>query len=138
MVQFKDGTIMANIGPKSMQIPIAYALNYPNRLENSIEKVDLFKVAELKFEKADLDKFKCLKLAYKAIEMGHSYQVVLNAANEVLVEAFLNNQIKYTDIANGIEKMMDFYEKRELNTIEDILNFDKEVKEQTKRYILNK
>lgn len=138
MVQFKDGTIMANIGPKSMQNPIAYALNYPNRLENSIEKIDLFKVAELKFEKADLDKFKCLKMAYKAIEMGHCYQVVLNAANEVLVEAFLNNQIKYTDIANGIEKIMSFYEKRELNTIEDILNFDKEVKEQTKRYIFNK
>lgn len=138
MVQFKDGTIMANIGPKSMQIPIAYALNYPNRLANTIDKLDLFKVAELKFEKADLDKFKCLKLAYKAIEMGHCYQVVLNAANEVLVEAFLNNQIKYTDIANGIEKIMSFYEKRELNTIEDILNFDKEVKEQTKRYIFNK
>lgn len=138
MVQFKDGTIMANIGPKSMQIPIAYALNYPNRLANTIDKLDLFKVAELKFEKADLDKFKCLKLAYKAIEMGHSYQVVLNAANEVLVDAFLNNKIKYTDIAYGIEKMMDFYEKRELNTIEDVLNFDKEVKEQTKRYILNK
>lgn len=138
MVQFKDGTIMANIGPKSMQIPIAYALNYPNRLANTIDKLDLFKVAELKFEKADLDKFKCLKLSYKAIEMGHSYQVILNAANEVLVEAFLNNQITYTDIANGIEKMINFYEKRELNTIEDILNFDKEVKEQTKRYILNK
>ena len=58
MVQFKDGTIMANIGPKSMQIPIAYALNYPKRLNNNIEKLDLFKVSELKFEKPDLNKFK--------------------------------------------------------------------------------
>lgn len=137
MVQFKDGTIMANIGPKSMQIPIAYALNFPNRLPNNIEKLDLFEVVDLKFEKPDLNKFKCLKLAYDAIEKGHSYQVVLNAANEVLVAAFLDKQIKYTDIPNGIEKMMNKYEKRELNTVDEILKFDKEVKEETKRMIEN-
>ena len=132
MVQFKDGTIMANIGPKSMQIPIAYALNYPNRLPNKIEKLDLFEVVDLKFEKADLNKFKCLKLAYKAIEQGHSQQVVLNAANEVLVDKFLNKKIKYTDIPNGIEKIMSMYEKRELKTIDEILEFDEEVREKTR------
>lgn len=136
MVQFKDGTIMANIGPKSMQIPISYALNYPNRLSNSIEKVDLFKVRELKFEKPNLNKFKCLKLAYKALELGHCYQVILNASNEVLVESFLNKKIKYTDIADGIEKMMNMYENVELNTIEKILDFDKKVKEKTKEIIV--
>ena len=132
MVQFKDGTIMANIGPKSMQIPIAYALNYPNRLPNKIEKLDLFEVVDLKFEKADLNKFKCLKLAYKAIEQGHSQQVVLNAANEVLVDKFLNQKIKYTDIPNGIEKIMSMYEKRELKTVDEILEFDEEVREKTR------
>ena len=66
MVQFKDGTIMANIGPRSMQIPIAYALNYPNRLSNNIEKINLFEISSLKFEKPDLNKFKCLELAYRA------------------------------------------------------------------------
>jgi len=131
MVQFKDGTIMANIGPKSMQIPIAYALNYPNRLANKIEKLDLFKIATLKFEKPDFNKFKCLKLAYDAIEKGHCYQVVLNAANEILVEAFLNKRIQYTDIANGIEKMLNFYEKRTLDTIEEILAFDEKVRRDT-------
>ena len=135
MVQFKDGTIMANIGPKSMQIPIAYALNYPNRLPNNIEKLDLFEVVDLVFEKPDLNKFKCLKLAYEAIEKGHSYQVVLNAANEVLVDAFLNKKIKYTDIPNGLEKMMSMYEKRQLNSVKDILKFDNEVKEKTKEMI---
>lgn len=135
MVQFKDGTIMANIGPKSMQIPIAYALNFPNRLPNNIEKLDLFEVVDLKFEKPDLNKFKCLKLAYDAIEKGHSYQVVLNAANEVLVAAFLDRKVKYTDIPNGIEKMMNKYEKRELNTVDEILKFDREVKEETKKMI---
>ena len=135
MVQFVDGSIIANIGPKSMQIPIAYALNYPNRLPNNIEKLDLFKVSELKFEKPDLDKFKCLKLAYDAIEKGHSYQVVLNAANEILVEAFLNKKIKYTEIAKGIEKVMNMYDKKRLNTVEDILKFDREVRNKTKDYL---
>ena len=135
MVQFKDGTIMANIGPKSMQIPIAYALNFPKRLENNIEKLDLFEIVDLKFEKPDLKKFKCLKLAYDAIEKGHSFQVVLNAANEVLVDGFLNKKIKYTDIPNMQEKVMNLYGKRELKTIEDILEFDKEVKEKTRELI---
>ena len=132
MVQFKDGTIMANIGPKSMQIPISYALNYPNRLANNIEKLDLFDVVDLKFEKPNLEKFKCLKLAYKAIEKEHYCQVILNAANEILVDKFLNRKIKYTDIPKGIEKMMDMYEKRELKTVDDILKFDMEIKEKTK------
>ena len=135
MVEFQDGTIMANIGPKSMQIPIAYALNYPNRLNNNIDKLNLFEIKELKFEKPNLNKFKCLYLAYKALEKGHSYQVILNAANEVLVEAFLNNKIKYTDIPNIIENMMNRYEKKELSTIEEILEFDEEIKKETKKLI---
>ncbi len=138
MVQFKDGTIMANIGPKSMQIPIAYALNFPNRLKNNIEKLDLFEIVDLKFEKPDLKKFKCLKLAYEAIEKGHSFQVVLNAANEVLVDSFLNKKIKYTDIPNMLEKVMNMYEKRELKTVEDILEYDKEIKEKTRELISEK
>lgn len=133
MVQFKDGTIMANIGPRSMQIPIAYALNYPNRLSNNIEKINLFEISSLKFEKPDLNKFKCLELAYRALRKGHCYQVILNAADEVLVDSFLNGKIKYTDISNGIEKIMNMYEKQELKTIDEILEFDKEVKEKTRK-----
>ncbi len=136
MVQFKDGTIMANIGPKSMQIPIAYALNFPNRLPNNIEKLNLFEIVDLKFEKPDLNKFKCLQLAYEAIKRGHSFQVVLNAANEVLVDSFLNKKIKYTDIPLGIEKVMNCYEKRQLKTVEEILDFDKEVREKTREIMM--
>lgn len=137
MVQFQDGTIMANLGPKSMQIPIAYALNYPNRLANHIEKIDLFEIAQLNFEKPNLEKFQCLQLAFEAIEKGHSYQVVLNAANEVLVDAFLNKKIAYTQIPKGIKKMLDFYPSMELNTVEEILALDYKVKEETKRMIEN-
>lgn len=137
MVQFQDGTIMANLGPKSMQIPIAYALNYPNRLANHIEKIDLFEIAQLNFEKPNLEKFQCLQLAFEAIEKGHSYQVVLNAANEVLVDAFLNKKIAYTQIPKGIKKMLDFYPSMELNTVEEILALDYKVKEETKKMIEN-
>lgn len=128
MVQFVDGTIMANIGPKDMQLPIAYALNYPNRLENNVEKLDLFKVKNLCFEKPDLNKFKCLKLAFDAIKMGNSTQVVLNAANEVAVAEFLEGKIKYTDIANCIEEALQNHKPVNLNSIEEILNLDAEVK----------
>lgn len=135
MVQFMDGTIMANIGPKSMQIPISYALSYPKRLENNIEKLDLFDIYDLKFEKPDPEKFPCLRLAYKAIEKGHSAQVVLNAANEVLVSAFLEGKVKYTDIPKVIEKMMDIFPVRTLPDVVSILDFDKEVREKTLEFI---
>ncbi len=135
MVQFQDGTIMANLGPKSMQIPIAYALNYPNRLMNKIEKIDLFEIAELKFEKPDLEKFQCLKLAFETIEKGHSYQVVLNAANEVLVDAFLKKKITYTQIPKRIERMLKEHTPMVLNTVEEILALDKEIKEKTRQMI---
>lgn len=128
MVQFKDGTIMANIGPKDMQLPIAYALNYPTRLVNKIEKLDLFEVQNLKFEKPDLDKFKCLKLAFRAIEMGHSAQVVLNSADEVAVKKFLDKEIKYTDIPKIIETALDKYSVINLSTVEEILELDKKVR----------
>lgn len=137
MVQFEDGTIMANIGPKSMEIPIAYALNYPNRLKNNIEKLDLFEINTLKFEKPDLEKFKCLKLAFEAIKKGHSYQVVLNAADEVLVNAFLEGKIKFTDIPNMIEKSLLNHKGKKLDTIEKILELDKLTRDQIIKEIRN-
>ena len=137
MVQFEDGTIMANIGPKSMEIPIAYALNYPNRLKNNIEKLDLFKIKTLEFEKPDLNKFKCLSLAYEAIKKGHSHQVVLNAADEIVVDAFLKDKIKYTDIPRIIEIMLKKHKEVKLDTIDKILKLDKKVREETQKEINN-
>ena len=128
MVQFKDGTIMANIGPKDMQIPIAYALNYPKRLKNHIEKINLFNIGKLIFEKPDLEKFQCLKLAFEAIERGPSAQIVLNASNEVAVQQFLERKIKYTDIPKYIEKALERYDTIEIKSIGDVLQLDHEVK----------
>ena len=118
-----------------MQIPIAYALNYPKRLQNNIEKLDLFDVCELKFEKPDLCKFPCLRLAYEAIAKGHSVQVALNAANEVLVAAFLSGEIKYTDIPKGIEKILAVCETRKMSAVKEILDFDGKIKTETRELI---
>lgn len=131
MVQFVDGTIMANIGPSSMEIPIAYALNYPNRLSNNIEKLDLFKIKSLEFEQPDLNKFKCLKLAFEAIKNGHSAQVVLNAADEILVNAFINKRIKFTDIPNIMEEVLNEHNQTKLDNIDDILFLDQQTREKT-------
>lgn len=114
-----------------MEIPIAYALNYPNRLQNQIEKLDLFQIHTLAFEKPDLEKFKCLKLAFDAIKKGHSYQVVLNAADEVLVNAFLESKIKYTDIPRIMEIMLQKHTGEKLDTIEKILELDQKTRELT-------
>ena len=127
-VQFKDGSIIANLGPKSMQLPISYALNYPNRIENSVEKISLFDIQNLTFEKPDLEKFKCLKLAYEATDKGHSYQIVLNAANEIAVDAFLNGKIKYTNIPQIIEKSLEKHKQIKITNIEDILKLDNEIR----------
>lgn len=137
MVQYEDGTIMANIGPKSMEIPIAYALNYPTRLKNNIEKLDLFDIKDLEFLKPDLEKFKCLKLAFEAIKKGHSHQVVLNAADEILVNAFLDRKIKFTDIPRIIEIMIEKHQPEKLDTIEKILELDRKVREETIAEISN-
>lgn len=128
MVQFVDGTIMANIGPTDMQIPIAYALNYPERLGNKIEPLDLFKIGSLKFEAPDLDKFKCLTLAYKAIHMGHSAQVVLNAADEIAVQAFLDGAIRFTGIPEMIDWALSNHVVTKLGTVQEILELDRTVK----------
>lgn len=130
MVEFIDGSIIANIAPKSMEIPIAYALNYPNRLPNNIEKLDLFTIKTLEFLKPDLKKFKCLALAFKAINMGHSAQVVLNAADEVLVDYFLNGKIKYTEIPKYIEIMLNKHQVIKLNNINQILKLDQKTREE--------
>ena len=106
-----------------------------NRLKNNLVKLDLFEVRNLEFEKPDLDKFKCLKLAFEAIKKGHSYQVVLNAADEVLVNAFLEEKIKYIDIPNLIEIMLNNHKKEKLDTIDKILDLDKRARKETEKLV---
>ena len=129
-VQFQDGTIMASLGPTDMRIPIAYALNFPHRIPNSIERVDLFKLLNLSFEKPDFHRFPCLQYAYQALHLGLDKQILINAANEVAVQKFLDREIDFLTIPKIISKTIDLYTQLScsINNINDVLELDSDVR----------
>ncbi len=124
MVQFIDGSVIAQLGNPDMKLPIQYALSYPNRIYNDYERLDLAKINSLTFEKPDINTFPCLKLAYDSLKKGGTYCTVLNAANEVLVSEFLNDKIKFYDIPMYIEKALEKHSSIEEPTLEEILYID--------------
>jgi len=107
LVQYIDGSVIAELGNPDMRTPIAHALAYPQRLAAGVEPLDLFDVAALHFEKPDCERFPCLDLAYRALAAGGSAPTTLNAANEVAVQAFLERRIGFTAIARVIAEVMD-------------------------------
>ena len=134
MVEFIDGSIKAQLGLPSMEIPIQYALTYPNHVVTKNKRLDLTKLKTLNFEKPDLEKFKCIKLAYEAIKSGGSFPVVLNVANDMLVEGFLNDRLQYLDIPNFIQDALNEHEFIQNITLDDI-NY---LTNWTKKYIKEK
>ena len=128
MVQYKDHSIMAQLGVPDMRFPIAYAFTYPNRWENASGEVDFFELGTLNFHKPDMETFKCLKLAFESIKAGGSYPVVLNAVNEVLVQKFLEEKISYLDIPRGIETALEKHNGVAEPTLDDILEIDREAR----------
>ena len=135
MVQFVDSSIIAQMGCPDMKLPIQYALTYPERLLNDFERLDFSKLSSLTFEKPDLNTFPCLKLAYESLKMGGTYCTVLNAANEVLVNEFLEDRIKFYDIPYYIEKTLEAHKSIETPTLEEILNIDNWSREFVKQCI---
>lgn len=129
MVSFRDSSVMAQMGCPDMRLPIEYALTYPGRSETDFERLDLAKIATLTFEKPDMETFPCLELAFKALKLGGTYPAVLNSANEVLVNEFLNDKIGFYDIPYYIERSLDQHNNRSNPTLEDILEVDKETRE---------
>jgi 1-deoxy-D-xylulose-5-phosphate reductoisomerase len=106
MVEFCDGSVLAQLGIPDMRIPISYALAYPERLANALPSLDLFQIQTLNFYPPDLQRFPCLRVAFEAVRTGGTMPAVLNAANEVAVQAFLNGAIAFLDIAAVIEATM--------------------------------
>ncbi|MDP2044511.1 MAG: 1-deoxy-D-xylulose-5-phosphate reductoisomerase [Candidatus Omnitrophota bacterium] len=106
MVEFEDGVVMAQLSAADMRFPIQYALSYPKRLKNNLPRVDFYRLKRLNFEKPDFDKFPCLGLAYQAAEDLGSAPAVLNAANEVSVNSFLDKRIGFLGIAEIVYKVM--------------------------------
>ena len=131
MVEYTDGSIIAQLGAQDMRLPIQYALNYEQRENLIADTIDFYEISKLTFEKPDSDTFKSLKLSFKAGKIGGLMPTILNGANEAAVELFLNEKIKFLEISNTIEKCMEVFKDevfKEL-TLENIIDLDKRVKE---------
>ncbi len=132
LVQFRDGNVIAQMGPPDMRLPIQYALTYPDKIGSPWPRVDLTRVP-LAFHAPDLDRFACLKLAYAAAEKGGTFPLVLNAANETAVALFLADQIGFMDIATRVEIALEFGSTTPLTRIDDIVALDIDIREKVRR-----
>ena len=129
MVQFQDGAIMAQLGTPDMKLPIAYALSYPERLPNRSERLDFNRYTSLTFEEADTKRFRNLAYAIEAIHQGGNMPCILNAANEVAVDAFLHDEIGFLQMSDLIEQTMTKATFIANPTYEDYVSTDKEARE---------
>jgi 1-deoxy-D-xylulose-5-phosphate reductoisomerase len=128
MVDYVDGTVLAQMGNPDMRIPIAYSMAWPERFDSGVEPLNIFDVGRMDFEEANLERFPCLRLAYRAIDAGGIMPTVLNAANEIAVEAFLNEQVRFTDIPLIIERCMEKFDTKAADTLEVILDTDQQAR----------
>lgn len=124
LVQYVDGSVIAELGNPDMRTPIAHALAYPERISAGVEPLDLFKIASLHFERPDFKRFPCLALAYRALHEGENAPATLNAANELAVQAFLDGKISFTAIPKIIEAVMDQSPVTTLLSLADVLAAD--------------
>ncbi len=129
MVEYVDGSMMAQLGVSDMRIPISLALAYPDRLAIDLGKsLNLAQVGKLHFEEPNFERFPCLKLAMHSELMGSQGPIVLNAANEIAVARFLNEEIRYIDIAGLVEDALGYFEDSQVFSLEDVIELDKVVK----------
>jgi len=135
MVQFVDGSMKAQMSLPDMRMPIHYALSYPERIFSGIKRFDFENFKELTFEAPDIKKFRNLALAFEALEKGKNIPCVLNAANEVAVNAFLNNQIDFLSISDVIENTISCFKPTELNELDDYVRCDQEARDVCKKFV---
>jgi 1-deoxy-D-xylulose-5-phosphate reductoisomerase len=132
MVEYIDGSIVAQMGIADMRIPISYALSFPHRLPLNLSPLDLSQIGGLTFFPPDQERFPCLRLAYRSIEIGETMPAILNAANEIAVNAFLEGSLKFTDVPLLLQRVMEEHEVKSVHTIEDILRADQWARERSK------
>ncbi len=135
MVEYRDGAVVAQLGVPDMRGPIAYALSYPERLDDVSPSLDLARVGTLSFEEPDSSRFPCLTYAYDALRAGGSMPAVLSAANEVAVKYFLDEKIGYRDIARVIRSTMDVHTPYAIRTVEDALKADTWARQEAEKII---
>ena len=136
-VEFIDGSSLCQLGNPDMRVPIAYALGYPDRITSGVDGVSLDKLQSLDFFKPDLKKFRCLDLSYQCLAMGTAHCIILNASNEIAVEAFLLGKINFMQIPELIEKTLLMAEATDINSVEHVLEIDSLARLETNK-ILNK
>ncbi|WP_265529908.1 1-deoxy-D-xylulose-5-phosphate reductoisomerase [Sphingomicrobium marinum] len=136
LVEFIDGSQLAQLGPSDMRIPIAHALAYPDRMETPCERLDLAKVGELTFEAPDPERFPALRLARAALEADASRPIVLNAANEVAVASFLDGKIGFAEIAARVEDALEKIDVAAPGSIDDVIAIDAETRARTSERIV--
>jgi 1-deoxy-D-xylulose-5-phosphate reductoisomerase len=132
MVEYIDGSIVAQMGIADMRIPISYALSFPHRLPLGLPALNLSQMGGLTFFSPDPGRFPCLKLAYQSIEIGETMPAILNAANEIAVNAFLEGSLKFTDLPLLLQRVMEEHDVKSVHTIEDILRADQWARERSK------
>lgn len=125
LVEFTDGSMLAQLGPTDMRLPIAYALSYPRRMALNQPSLSLVEIGQLSFEQADEEAFPCLKYAYEALERGGTLPAVLNAANEVAVQAFLEDAIGFLDIPRLIRAAMDGHQPKPVTSLDVVMEADR-------------
>ena len=135
MVEYIDGSVVAQMGIADMRIPIAYALSFPQRLNLTLPPLDLPLTGGLTFSVPDPERFPCLPLAYRSIEVGETMPAILNATNEIAVNAFLEGSIKFTQVPLLLQQVMEEYEVKEIQTVEDVLRADHWARERSKALI---
>jgi len=124
MVQFQDGSVIAQMGLPDMRVPIQFAMLYPERVSNDLPRMDLAEIGKLTFARPDTERFPCLRLAFSAARAGRSYPAVLNAADEVAVEAFLADEIPFMRIPELIERALEEHQAFETHTLADVEQAD--------------
>lgn len=128
MVEYVDGSVLAQLGNPDMRTPIANALGYPERIESGVASLNLLEIAKLEFEAPDTQRFPCLQLAYDALQSGGTAPTILNAVNEIAVPAFLNKQIQFMDIPALISKVLDALPINTVSSLEQLIETDAEAR----------
>jgi 1-deoxy-D-xylulose-5-phosphate reductoisomerase len=137
MVEYNDGSVLAQLGNPDMRTPIAYGLGFPNRLESGVSSLDLIKIGRLDFLPPDFERFPCLRLAYDALRVGGTAPAILNAANEIAVEAFLADRIGFMDIPLMIESVLATSVIEEVESIEQLTKVDAEARRAANLWLKN-
>jgi 1-deoxy-D-xylulose-5-phosphate reductoisomerase len=120
LVEYIDGSLLAQLGNPDMRIPIAYGLSWPNRIQSGVSSLDLIAAGRLDFEPMDLQRYRCLQLAYDALAIGGTAPTILNAANEIAVQAFCEGKMRFTDIPRVIEQTLGKITSHEVDSLETI------------------